>query len=404
MVIPIPIPSPKEIKEFFEALYKKWVFRSAENKASALAEGRKNSALYEFLQRLYPKSEFLVSGDKLFPDIIIRPGDDQYFDPESVLGDLAPLPSWELDRQLMDAGRHYIDFLRWQGGPLYDWPTFCMSDIRRENGAVKIDCWTGKYFESLQTSEMLEWEALSAFSKEGVPTLENDLPARSRAHTLAGVKDPVLHPVGRAAAIGISTLVLFNRGDGYAALLSERSRGGVVIHADMCHVIPSFTFQPTAGDMVKEFSVVHNIFREYLEELFHLKEAKEAPSVLSYDYFYGNRNLCYLRELLDSGKARIYFTGVAMDALNLRPEICTLLLIHESQWYGWHRIGTHQLDRIEFNEESKKISESNNKPNVVSIGEVSTRLEPTTTDPAGAAAICLGLEAVLKKNLVPFPS
>ena len=41
----------------------------------------------------------------------------------------------------------------------------------------------------------------------------------------------------------------------------------------------------------------------------------------------------YLDVLLRAGDAQLLFTGVAMDLLNLRPEICTLLVIQTPEWF-----------------------------------------------------------------------
>jgi hypothetical protein len=41
-----------------------------------------------------------------------------------------------------------------------------------------------------------------------------------------------------------------------------------------------------------------------------------------------------LNTLISSGGAGLYYTGISVNLLTLRPEICTLLLIHDPHWIG----------------------------------------------------------------------
>lgn len=85
--------------------------------------------------------------------------------------------------------------------------------------------------------------------------------------------------------LSISTLIVFNDSKTYRALLRTRS-GKTAVHSDLYHVVPSFIFQPVSGYLKEEYSIRHNIFREYLEEVFSVPEAEHASGELTYDYFY----------------------------------------------------------------------------------------------------------------------
>ena len=78
----------------------------------------------------------------------------------------------------------------------------------------------------------------------------------------------------------------------------------------------------------------------HLEELFgrDLDGAGEEGFV-SHDFFYGDPNLVEIQSLEAEGKARLYFTGVAMNLLNLRPEICAPLLVEDEEWVHLRRQG-----------------------------------------------------------------
>jgi hypothetical protein len=106
------------------------------------------------------------------------------------------------------------------------------------------------------------------------------------------------------------------------------------------HVVPSMIFQPvvdpTPENLRTEWSVTHNVFREYLEELFGVPEVMPGDDAAA-GYFDDHPNLRLLRALLASGAAR--HTGVALtvNLLNHRPEICTLLVVEDEAWFGVQR-------------------------------------------------------------------
>src|SRR5262249_18800431 len=124
----------------------------------------------------------------------------------------------------------------------------------------------------------------------------------------------------------------------------------VAVHAGLIHVIPSFMFQPATPTIGREYSLQHNIFREYLEELFDRPDPAHGET--DPDYFLQDPLLLELRELLKTGQAEWYFTGVAVNLLNLRPDICTLLLIKDHSWYRRHADPTARQDqRFQLNVE-----------------------------------------------------
>ena len=108
---------------------------------------------------------------------------------------------------------------------------------------------------------------------------------------------------------------------------------------------------------------------------------------------------------MQNGRAQILLTGVAVNLLNMRPEICTLLLIKDAEWWKNHsrsrKVGDLQLDTIRFVDEFKSPCE------IQASGRGETRLltlpddlalpdgkiRPQDITPPGAAALYLGLEA-----------
>jgi len=83
-----------------------------------------------------------------------------------------------------------------------------------------------------------------------------------------------------------------------------------------------------------------------MEELFGPPEAESNPGIMYSKWIYHIDEVKDLKSLIDSSdeglKAKLYLTGYAMSALDLRPQICTLLIIHDPNWlrrqkfkYNW---------------------------------------------------------------------
>jgi len=71
--------------------------------------------------------------------------------------------------------------------------------------------------------------------------------------------------------------------------------------------------------------------RELLEEAFGLPEEIHPRH---WNFFYDHPALRYLLELFENGRAQLCATGIVLNLLTLRPEISTLLLIHDPAWYA----------------------------------------------------------------------
>ncbi len=187
----------------------------------------------------------------------------------------APQAQWRAPESVLgslSAGRPAPGNLdpRFEASGAFNGPVYAM---RRLHPAprLRIDCREGWYFESLNTCERLELEGRY---------LRCPPPARTG-----------LDGAGRTAAIGISTVVAWYE-DGVWKALAAPMRARTMPHrAGLLHVVPSGMFAPP-------YSVTENVRRELKEELG-----------------------------LDLDPLGLRLTGVAVAALNLRPEICTALVL-----------------------------------------------------------------------------
>jgi len=198
---------------------------------------------------------------------------------------------------------------------------------------VQIHAKLGRYFDMIATCDAIDHE-LRRFTRGEVTTL----PLRDALHKRISSQDTLTDGAGRSALIGVATTTVFKQGGQYKAILGQRSQQ-VATGAGLFHVVPAFVFQPSANPAFHsaEWSVEHQVLREVGEELFGMPEVEGWQSVKEADYFYQYPAIAELRQMLIKGRAEHHITGIAINLLTLRPEICTLLLIHDEAWYTHHK-------------------------------------------------------------------
>jgi hypothetical protein len=368
-----------------------------------------NRFLYDYLQWKYKAYPLLKRGGIRYPLVVFPAASPQIYDPESVLHfPLIKTSPGENDFVVRDAG--YRRLLEKTGKKIENRPTFIIHSLHT-SGKISLHCMLGNYYDGLDTCYALEWELTTAIAKKSVANstervLKNfDAGLPWRAKTNLHCADPVKWGSGRSAFIGISVLICYRDGNDYHLWLQKRSDSTVTSGAGLYHVIPSFVFQPASGFPDQEYSILHNLKREYLEELFHRAE----PGITEGDcrYFYNDKRLLYLEKLITDEQAGIYLSGIAVNLLNLRPEICLLLIISSKAWYSFHSQNESSEQRFDLNTEwapltqiAENESESIGRLPVNYTDEVlcdKFRLGPGRITPAGAAALWLGLD--LLRNL-----
>lgn len=278
---------------------------------------------------------------------------------------------------------------------------------------LELECNLGHYSNSFLSCEVLEWEIrskvrqLKGRSEKEFQNFYKQLPLRRKLHE--NVSNPVLDGTGRSPAVGVSVLIAFNDNGTIKLLTKRRSSKGVPLRAGLLHVIPGFMFQPTTHYVDEEYNVTHNIYREYLEELFNFPENFEKHR--HPHHFYRDKRLVYLKTLLADGEAKLYFTGITVNLLNLRPEICTLLLIRTPEWYEKCKSDPElqwDLNDEFFNEhrfEDAGIVKEEELVGSIAFSHDDNEmlkalsLYPSRTVPAGAGAFWLGVDTL--KDLLP---
>lgn len=279
-------------------------------------------------------------GDRAFPVTVVWRNEDQTIDPESVLGALdktppTPLPeSPLLDADDYAAAREFIRS-RFEAPPCpiqYEGAVYRMTSIDLSGDAPKVGGAFGLYYDNILTQYAMEWElrkALLPGKTSSVAALRKPgaLPLREAVERLG---NPITNGVGRCAALTISTLLVFKRRNGEFYCLLRRRSLNVGVSPSMLHVVPAGMFEAKNGQ--DDWSIVMNVWRELLEEVYNEAEQHGSGHAELPDHIWQRPPIRLLGELLRCGSAELSVTGICCDLLNLRPEICTVLFLADSSF------------------------------------------------------------------------
>ncbi len=309
-----------------------------------------HAALSAYLHWKYASEPVLTRGGARYPVAVFPVPFDQQGNLESVLA--RPVQSDAVAMPLL-GDPTYRQLIEAAGVRPFDGPTFTLRTLEVVDGAPRLHAGLGGYFAMLDSCDTLEWELLRHIDRaEGIHEadlrrLDARLPLRTHLHEL--VENPVRSGAYRQPAISVSILLAYTHRGQTHALLRRRS-ANVAVHPQMLHVVPAFMMGPTTVHIADEYSVRHNCYREYLEELFARPEAHAGEQ--NWRYFYDDPRLGQLEAWLQSGAATMLVTGITVNLMSLRHEINVLLWFRDEEWYERH-LGPHAQgsDRLIYNEE-----------------------------------------------------
>lgn len=340
-----PFSPIKAILQFFWRLKKRGLSSRAQRQLTAADEAFKCDSLYAYLDCKYGAEPLLRRDGILYPVAVFRAPRSQQDDLRSIL---QPLSKFKPNDDYLLGDPHYRKILSQVSRNLDNRLTYTMKELVTGE-RLFFNCELGSYFNSIDTTEALEWELKRGILKRGCNCIRNlrkfeqSLPMRSRLEKMK-IYDPIRSGKYRSVAMSISTLIAYYNDD-YLELLVKRRSKSVATHSGFSHILPSHIFQPSTLDADGEYGIMHCICKEYLEELFDVQDESDSTK----DYYYQQPAYVYLRSLLDSGKASLYLTGVAVNLLNMRPEICALLFIRTRDWFDIHSQSRENGMRFKFN-------------------------------------------------------
>jgi hypothetical protein len=102
----------------------------------------------------------------------------------------------------------------------------------------------------------------------------------------------------------------------------------------LTHVIPAATFQPNQPDdhlHRDEFSFTENIIREFAEELLGQPDRRDdASRFLNIQDMYTQDGARFRTLVRERDVCELLYLGMVIDPLSLKPEVLTVLMIHEA--------------------------------------------------------------------------
>jgi hypothetical protein len=369
--------------------------------------------LFTRLEEIYADLDLIHGPEGPIPVAILPPAPETENDPDRLLGSLS--------RRILDpfvSKPGVVPVLNRAGGPFWDGRTFSLDRLEadREGRIKTLHGRLGSYFSMLASAGYLEWEALSAVSGQRWGASDLRMPERERLLFRYGTSGECLMQGGGVdAAIAVSTLVVYAR-DKRFWCLAEKRRRFATVYGPRIHVVPAFMMQPLTGtsfaSIKKEWSVRHNLIREYLEELFAYPETDDGGSLQETERMVNHPNWLFLSGMMDRGRAGLHLLGLAFNLLSHRPEILTLLLIEDEEWY---RIQTDRelalkrgLERLVTGTGQRtRLLDSENLPDVIPFAidddRWRERLRPWNVLPQAAAALILGVRRASELLGLPAP-
>lgn len=246
----------------------------------SMKRGRKNPSLSGFLKHVYGTNhELLTWGESIIPCCVFRAPRGQISKPDSILSKKLESEAENLEEVTQRMGQTYLDLLLNTPAKPWNGKTYRMIDLQSQK-RLRMRVAVGSYYNALRSCDILQFEILEqsnfasgTLNQQTYETFGERLGLRKRIARMSD--DIITNGAGRSVAIGGETLIIFKvEGGRYNALFGERSSDRVAANPDLVDVLPSFMFQPVVDDFVNEYSLTHNIFREYLEEVFNLDEVK----------------------------------------------------------------------------------------------------------------------------------
>lgn len=271
----------------------------------------------------------------------------------------------------------------------------CVDEVFATDEGPELRAHLARYFDAMDSCDAMISE-LAALGDSDLRLVERQMPIRAAHHSRGPTVNPLVNGDGRAAALGMSALVAFPDRDGRLYVLLGHRGTGVATYASCWHVVPSgmagWRFAPLGKPDAPDGSTMsaHGykstylesaILREYSEELFnHPEEAWEDESTV--------RRHEAVTALLNNYGARIEFTGIAVDLVNLRFEVCALIFVGDPRYYderhfdpGWEH-GPQGVYAVPVGEVAASTEEQ----------LIVRQMTPGNTVPTGAAALWAGVD------------
>jgi hypothetical protein len=364
---------------------------------------RAHPQLYDYLRADLERSNLSVDGTSI--KMMTRDlGGQELVIPVAVIGTkavkLLPSDVWDTERLSDWSSAPHVRIQEKLGRVIQDNVCYSARSVAVSSGVVSIKGALTTYGSALATQDVLEWE----FLDQGRKYLSNhsgdfdfsefgNLLLRRKAVT-QNTENYILDGAGPCNSLAISTLIVYQDRHGEYRLLIGKRSAQTGAHAHLFHVVPACMFQPELGNVNAEWSIFHNVLKEYLEEIFSVEL---RPNAVNATYFYDHPRAVSLRNALRSGDVEFTVTGMVVNLLNLRPEICALILVKDSDW--WRREQAMGKMNWEYSSRETIMEQSGRAWTDFRLQSVEAEFStyfgaaPGSWVPSGLASLWLGVDA-----------
>jgi hypothetical protein len=199
--------------------------------------------------------------------------------------------------------------------PYFNGTIYSPVSIDASDGSLAMAFETGKYFDYIDTSEVL---AFAASLRKGAKLRAQ----REQTDTFALEE--------RVASLGVLTLTVLTDGAQNEMLLHKRS-GKFVVGDALYHVVPAGEFAPSdigLAAIEEDFDLWRNIMREYAEEYLGMPDAQgQGGRRIDYANASPFKDLSAARS---DGRLHVFVLGVGLDPLTLKPELLTVAVFERA--------------------------------------------------------------------------
>jgi len=220
---------------------------------------------------------------------------------------------------------------------LWNGRVFRLSELRSSADCLSLHFEQGRFFDALACQYILEHEARLALAtwREGVGVEPFTLPVRDLVASTAKAIEHFCQT--QTARIGISNLLLFRSGkNAYRPMI--RARGKLSMgQSGVFDTIGSGVFDIANADASIDFDRRYKILKELYEELLGGVDAETDISQIEPDFFFRKPGIKELLPMLRDGRASFQVTGFCIDLIRAVPEITTVLVVRDSEYFSSYR-------------------------------------------------------------------
>lgn len=218
--------------------------------------------------------------------------------------------------------------------PLWNDPVFRLVKLHTSESGLALHFEHGHFFNSFAYQDFIAHEtrlALASTLKGEVIDFRRLKIRNSVASSTEAIESFCENQV---CGIGVSNLILFQTEQGtYRPAVRQRGSLSLVVTSGILDNISSGIFDIANADSTIDLKLEYKVLKEIYEELFGKREVEREIRHLEPYFFFKADGIKELKQLIDDGGAQFRVTGFCFDLLRMAPEITTVLVVGDPNYY-----------------------------------------------------------------------